>query len=171
MKRIMKGVITIIAPLPKTSGECYGAWQVVMAKGEGYGREIYGLAYAMSPTGRLISDRIYVSDDAIDGWKRAASKRRALPLDDFNHDHKNPDEYHTPDPEDDCKVYRSKEKEHLNFAYEANGSEGALLAAFTANHGATMSRAQEALKDPQFTADFESRMKSYFITMFPEWDG
>jgi hypothetical protein len=157
---IMKGVIKIVEPF-KLVGQCYDAWQVVSARGAGYGREIYGLAYALSPSRRLVSDRIYVSEDAIDGWRKASSKRKALPLDDYKHEHDDPNEYHTEDPYDDCKVYRGAGMEHLNFAYEANGSEDALLASLTASHARAMARV-----DPQFMEEFESRIFNNFNRAF-----
>jgi hypothetical protein len=172
MKQVMKGVIKIVAP-SKNSGPCYGAWQVVKANGEGYGRELYGLAYAMSPSGKLISDREQVSDDAIDGWKNAASKRKALPLDNLWHIHKTPESYHTDDPQDDCRTYSQwpgeKDINHLNFAYEANGSEGAILASLTANHATTLERAQGAVGDPSFAGAFETKIKKFFSIRFGSW--
>jgi hypothetical protein len=134
-------------------------------------------APAMGGNWILESDSANLKDvyftDAIDGWKNAASKRKALPLDNLWHIHKTPESYHTDDPQDDCRTYSQwpgeKDINHLNFAYEANGSEGAILSSLTANHATTLERAQGAVGDPSFAGAFETKIKKFFSVRFGSW--
>ena len=125
---IIKGMIGIRPP----AQPCWGAWEVEHAAGPGQGKILYGIAYALSPNGRLMADRRKVSADARDAWKSVAEKgaRKYMQFDDFE----NPK---TPIKDDDCKVYKGMRgwgKSHLNAAYETEGWENAKLAELQRSH-------------------------------------
>ena len=128
LNRILKGYIGIIIK----NNECHNAAVVAYAVGPGYGKEIYGLGYAMSPNGLLAPDRTVVSAQAQTAWKKAADKGRKR--------HKFDDKFEpkTPPREDDCIVHEFDHKEHLNYAYEAEGWERGMLQYLTAQHDAAM---------------------------------
>lgn len=129
---ILKGFIEIKKPDDRDTGECYGAAIVSLAAGPGYGKEIYGIGYALSPNGLLAPDRSMVSQEATTAWKSVANKgRKRQPFDDWKL--KN-----TPPTNDDCKLHSDPEKEHLNYAYEAEGWEKGLLKYLEAQHDAVM---------------------------------
>lgn len=135
----IRGVIQIREP----GQPCWGAWEVIASAGPGgadIARTVYGLGYALSPTGVIMPDRGTVSVPAKAAWARVASKgdRYALPLDDID----NPQ---TPDPQDDCKLYRGKSKStdpkenpYLQNAYQAQGWEQGMLKYLTAAHESFM---------------------------------
>ena len=135
-ERILKGFIEIKMPGDDT-GPCYDSAVVSLAAGPGFAKEIYGLGYALSPNGLLSSDRSTVSDEATASWKTVAEKgRKRREFDDISLP---VDQRRTPDfPDDDCKVHKSPEREHLNYAYEAEGWEKGLLSFLTAQHEATL---------------------------------
>jgi hypothetical protein len=114
--RIIRGYTSIKQP----SEPCNGAWEVKGSAGPGYGKLVYGVAYAASPTGILMSDRKSVSEPAQAGWKRARDQRISKELDDF-------EEPKTPDPSDDCEVYKAPGREFLNRSYEVQGWENDVL--------------------------------------------
>lgn len=92
----IKGFVRIMKP----KHPCNGAWEVKMIAGPGYGKQIYGVAYAMSPSKKLIPDRFSVSTDARDAWKGVAAKGKLKkePLDNYA-------DPKTPPKEDDCEVW------------------------------------------------------------------
>lgn len=132
--RILKGYIKIGG----SANSCQGAAIVAYAAGPGYGKELYGVAYAMSPTGLLAADRGAVSNSAGRAWAKAAdSGRGRRKFDDRYHRHSEEgNEYHTDDPKDDCSLHF--DRDHLNYAYEAEGWEKGLLDYLTAQHEETM---------------------------------
>jgi len=121
-------------------GPCAGAWMVSAVAGPGYRDTIYGLGYALSPSGLLVPDRSSVKSRARSAWKRDASSGRArIRLDDREHDHKEPgNEYHTDDPSDDCKLHLDPDNPQLDFAYNVSGEESNLLFTLAGNHEDTM---------------------------------
>lgn len=126
----MRGFISIRKP----AHPCDEAWEVIMSVGPGYGKLVYGLAYAMSPTGKLISDRASVSDDAQRGWQRAEKERISTELDSITPPHK------TPPKEDDCRLYNQPGKEFLDRAYVAQGWETGALKTLKVNHNKMVRR-------------------------------
>jgi hypothetical protein len=131
---ILRGFIDIGVPrrsdVTDKVGKCNGAWEVYHSAGPGYGKIVYGMGYALSPSGRLIPDRSSVSSDAFKGWTGAFnSSRPRIPLDDIEHQHQLPgNEYHTDDPSDDCSVYDLTDIDGgdvtvLNQAYDSEGWE------------------------------------------------
>jgi hypothetical protein len=116
---------------------CNNALQVKMVAGDG--KLMYGLGYEI--TGRLISDRTYVSKTARSGWKKQYSSGRGkYPLDDYE----NPQ---TPDPNDDCEVYKNDpDAAVLNNAYEKNNDYATLAAVMTANNERIVSLATSLTK-------------------------
>lgn len=129
-REVIKGVVVISPP----SNPCWNAWEVSNIAGRGLGKTLYGIAYAMTPDGMLMSDRNLVSPSARKAWaKAAASSRRRKPFDDVM----NPK---TPEREDDCIVhdYPRTPENPLNNAYEAEGWEAGLLQSLRSQHKATM---------------------------------
>jgi hypothetical protein len=139
---IIRGFIEV-GP-PEDRGPCYKAWEVKRSAGPGLGQLVYGIGFALSPSGLLIPDRGYVSPSASTGWQKQASKRPSHPLDNISaHNSHNrsarPHPHHTDDISDDCVVHDKEGKEHLDFAYEALGNESQLLSSMTQTHENIMS--------------------------------
>ena len=133
------GVVQISEP---KGAPCRGAWMIRAITGPG--KIMYGLAYAMSPTGLIVPDRSSVSPTAAAAWRgysTKASPENVLPLDDASMHtpsgkSKGPHPNHTPDPMDDC--FTSHDEEFLNAAYRGPGGEKALLDRLTNNHERAM---------------------------------
>jgi hypothetical protein len=143
VNHIIKGFIEVGKPKPMR-GNCNDAWQVYAAAGPGFGKIVYGVGYALSPTGKLIPDRGSVSDSAEAAWEKvSASSRKRKRLDDQRHQHDRVgNEYHTDDPSDDCKVlldFQGKDRQFLNYSYESEGWEKGLLSQLQANHESVIS--------------------------------
>jgi hypothetical protein len=146
------GVLTV-AP---TRHSCNGAWSVKAswAKNAGDGRLIYGLAYVISPNGKLIPDRTEVSDRAIKGWESAKNKGfQDKPLDDYTHKNCEKTKTHTDDESDDCVVHGLRMPEFLNYSYMIPDSEAekyaSLLSMMKKNHQ-NSPQAEDALLDAAF---------------------
>jgi hypothetical protein len=153
----VKGFIEVGPPrgVGLSAGPCNGAWMVYRSAGPGYGKIVYGVGFALSPTGRLIPDRLSVSDSAKVGWdKQFTGGRGRLPLDDIDA-HRNggsirPHPNHTDDPSDDCIVFKDLSYEddgasydndqQLNYSYDAVGWEVAELEKMMAQHDSLMSQ-------------------------------
>jgi len=127
VNRIVKGYIAVW-----NQTKCHGADIVAFSVGPGFGKEVYGMGYALSKNGLLTSDRGSVSGSARQAWKKVADSGRKR--------HKFDDELspQTPPKEDDCSVFHDEHKEHLNYAYEAEGWERDMLRYLEAQHEATM---------------------------------
>lgn len=119
---------------------CAGAWEVIRTAGPGYGKVLYGLAYALSPKGILMSDRHSVSKSAYGAWSKLSAKgRKSYPLDDINAD---PKDKKTPDDaSDDCDVHSKgdddcsgRDPDPLNKAYAAEGWEKGMLKKMKSTH-------------------------------------
>jgi hypothetical protein len=126
----LSAIVGFVKIAPPRGAPCRGAWQVKAIVGPG--KLVYGLAYAMSPTGVIVPDRSEVSDSASAAWKGYAAKtdpKNILPLDDADHPKsgtdKYHDKYHTEDPSDDC--YTAHAEDHLNAAYRGPGGESELI--------------------------------------------
>jgi len=145
---------------------CRGAWQV---KGiTGPGKIVYGIAYALSPTGLVVPDRSNVSPQASNAWKSYSAKigpKNILPLDDADHPKrgtdKHHDKHHTEDPQDDC--YTSHTEDHLNAAYRGPGGEGALLDRLMDAHEALMAKLKKQGID---TSELEAAILDAGYTKF-----
>ena len=134
-------------------GPCRGAWEVITSYYPGKGELLYKLAFALSPTGLLMSDRAEVSRGAQSRWRKISDTHSGLPLDDMEHPpgHDN----HTDDPEDDCVVLSGDGMKYLNYAYKADGTEGALLKTLEDRHA-------EVLEHPTFAdIDFMSEVGDF----------
>lgn len=135
--------VGIVGVKPPEIGECWGAWQVsYIAKAPGTpGGIMYPLAYALSPGGRLVSDRHVTSDGSSAGgglrgaatvwrrafdstgeetesaelWDREPSGRGRWRLDEP------PPHNRTPASKDDCELSSEYGKDHLNWAYAPVG--------------------------------------------------
>jgi hypothetical protein len=165
---VYKGIVQI---KPPTGGNCHGAWQVSAAAGPGLGKTLYGLGYALSPSGLLMSDRKNVSQSARGAWSKVfSSSRKKLPLDDSSmHDsagnsiayHPN----HTPETDDDCAAFSVETGEQLNYAYEKEGWEDGLLNFLEKNHEMTMS------EFAQIGRDWPGNLEEIIWTFAPDfWD-
>lgn len=136
----IRGVIQIREP----ANPCWKAWEVIASAGPGgadIARTVYGIAYALSPSGIIMPDRTTVSPPAKAAWAGVAAKgeRKVLPLDDISLP---VEKRRTPNlPDDDCELYRGKSKStdpsknpQLQNAYVATGKEKSMLAYLTAVH-------------------------------------
>ena len=141
---VIKGIIKIA---PSDKGNCWGAWEVQVAAAPNSGKHAkltYALGYAMSDSGRLMSDRSTVSIDAKNAWRRIfqGDKRTALRLDDVNHMHWAPgNEYHTDTSRDDCRLYWGKSGNtspesnlHLQHAYESLPTDATIMRLLSTQH-------------------------------------
>lgn len=142
----LRGLMKVAAPRPG-KGNCNGAWEVTgsWAKNKGSdGRMVYGIGFAMSPSGILMPDRMSVSQSARGGWGGLASKGfPSEPLDDWKHEKCGAGglNTHTPaDSSDDCYVHGDPKEPHIDRTYEHPGRDAWLttLAAMEANHEDTM---------------------------------
>ena len=129
LDKVIKGYIKIYNI---DDGTCYNTTLVDTIAGPGFGKELYSLGYAMSPTGLLAPARNSVSPEATAAWKKAADRGRKRHKFD---DAENPK---TPPPEDDCPVFSEPDREHIDYAYEADGTEQTLVTNLKANHEATI---------------------------------
>lgn len=135
---VFKGFISIEKP----ETPCNRAWEVKMSAGPGIGKVVYGVGYALSPSGILIPDRMSVSGPAQGGWSKQGDRKKK-PLDNVDHPPTGSDpfhdEHHTEKTTDDCKTYPSREGlDFLNYSYEAEGWEKGALNTLKKNHTAAM---------------------------------
>jgi hypothetical protein len=164
---VIKGYLQV-GPPPTTvgtmnqidTGECYGSWMVYKSAGPGMGKYVYGLGYALSPSGLLIPDRETVSPTAREGWKKQAAKRGKKPLDDITlpvHSRRTPN-----DPHDDCSP---QDEDALNYAYEGGPDDERLLRLLTAEHGRMMSALGPAEEQVEYWLDSQGS-KFFWGNMF-----
>ncbi len=149
VESVLKGFLEAGIPR-KRDGNCNGAWQVYRAAAPGHGKVLYSIGYALSPNGQLFADRGSVSPDAQSAWTKVfRGGRERKRFDDIYHVHNNVDDYHTDEPEDDCKIYRGKGKDakYLNYSYESEGWEQGVLSQLRANHEETMSKVKQFAPD------------------------
>lgn len=133
---VSRGYIRITRP----DKPCNGAWEVTSAWGPGIGKTVYGLGFALSPTGLLMPDRLGVLPPAVAGWKKQTG-RTMKALDNHKHPPKGTDPFHdahhTEDPTDDCRMNKDG-IDFLNYSYEAQGWEKGMLDSMVARHEETM---------------------------------
>jgi hypothetical protein len=136
--QVIKGYVVVG---PQILSRCDDSWMVYKSAGPGYGREVYGLGYSLSPTGKLSPDRESVSRSAQFGWAAQVGKRPSTQFDDMSHSHDMPgNEYHTDDTADDCQVYQHGDDEIfvppevLNRSYERVAQDSTLAKTMTMNH-------------------------------------
>lgn len=138
------GAVRGLMQIKKSGDPCWEAWEVIGSAGPGgadIARTVYGLAYAMSPSGVVMSDRGSLSAAAKASWARVAASgaREALPLDDISLPR---EQRRTPDFDgDDCSMYRGKSRgsapeknPYLQYAYKAQGWERGMMNFLTAAH-------------------------------------
>jgi hypothetical protein len=148
------GVVVGYVKLNKPAEPCNDAWKVIGSWGPGMGAVVYDLALALSPTGRLMSDRFSVSPGARSRWEKISAARgdaAILPLDD---EYAPPAKQLTPDEEgDDCElrvpIKRGGPDPLLDRAYVATGDEIAKKEAMVARHEEVM--AEVMMIDPDET--------------------
>ena len=141
------GIVVGYIKIGKPSEPCSDAWKVIGSWGPMMGEVVYDLALALSPTGRLVSDRVSVSGRARTRWEKLRTSRGAmtggglsLALDD---EYAPSESQLTPDdPNDDCRLYQPMRKGGpdpiLDRVYVATGSEAAKKEAMMANHEEAM---------------------------------
>lgn len=138
---IVKGYISIRQPNESTP--CNGAWEVTFSAGPRLGDIVYGVGFALSPTGILMPDRKSVSPRARRRWEKEGDRRVMKPLDDFKHPPVDPernnhhDRYHTEDSSDDCRM-NPDGVDFLNYSYQSTGDEKGMLADMRRLHTETM---------------------------------
>lgn len=105
------------------SGPCNNSWEIAFSVGPGFGKEVYGAAYAYVKkhgSGQLTSDRQHVSALAQDAWMKAFKSAR--PRHEFDDLTAPADQKKTPDdPTDDCVLHTDdsgKSLIQLNHSYE-----------------------------------------------------
>lgn len=122
LKDCIVGRVHIVKP----EAPCWDAMKVASVAGPG--KLMYGLAYALSPSGLLISDREpeAMTAQSISAWRNMATKssRGRKKLDNIAAPA-------TPEPEDDCDI---RPEEFLNYAYESEGWEGETLRSLQTEH-------------------------------------
>ncbi len=126
LKEYMVGWVQVVKP----KDPCWDAMMIASIAGPG--KLMYGIAYALSPSGRLISDRDYMTNAAFSAWRNMSAKgtRGKKKLDNVNAPS-------TPEPVDDCAVLKD---DFLNYAYEAEGWEMGVLETMSDNHEAVIAR-------------------------------
>lgn len=130
---IFRGMIRIRRP----EAPCNGAWEVKFSatKNKGEGGLAYAVGYALAhPEMMLIPDRTFVSAAARRSWSSQFEKGRpSLKLDDL-------EDPRTPDPKDDCKVYKDEDAETIDRSYKTIGNEYGIYGAMSRAHHETMIR-------------------------------
>ena len=121
LKKYIVGRVQVLKPMEP----CWDAMMIASIAGPG--KLMYGVAYALSPSGFLISDRDSMTPDAVSAWKRMVAKRDRgkKKLDDIHPPHQ------TPEPEDDCVL---RPEDFLNYAYESQGWEEGELRLMQGEH-------------------------------------
>ena len=120
-----RGYISIRQPVEP----CNKAWIVVGSWGRGLGDVVYPIGFALSPSGRLISDRGSASIGAMSRWQIYYDDRgwKKLPIDDVEHPPENAsdfhDKHHTEKTSDDCRAYAIEKPalDYLNYTYDPKG--------------------------------------------------
>lgn len=131
---IVVGYIVIAKP-PSKRTPCNGAWEVKFSVGPG--AVVYGVGYALSPSGILMPDRRSVSARAVGGWLKQSGRANKtldnVDAHDSSMDHPN----HTDDTSDDCRMNDSG-VDALNRSYEIIAGEREMLAVMMKRHNETM---------------------------------
>lgn len=125
LRAALKGCVVGRVQVKSPEDPCWDAMMIASIAGPG--KLMYGLAYALSPSGLLISDRDSMTPQAVSAWSGMARKggRGKKKLDDVDPPHA------TPGTEDDCKL---RPEEFLNYAYESEGWEAGTLQGMVAEH-------------------------------------
>jgi len=120
-------------------GTCQGAWEVNAVAGSA--KESYAIAYASSPSGRIMPDRRQVSDSALASWTRIFSGgRQKFPLN------------------GNCRTYDSTMRpgtQPLNFAYGSIRWEADFVQTLQNNHQQTFKNViDNSSGDPPLTIKY-----------------
>ena len=142
---VIVGMVSVVEPFDYY-GNCADAREVALSAGPGYGKQVYGAAYAIasrkSKSGMLMSDRNTVSPAARRGWRNAySSTRKKVELDDGT---KTPD-----DSWDDCQLYSNIDPDSpaLNHAYKPEGWEDGMLSKMESVHSKVIKTIEEFSKE------------------------
>jgi hypothetical protein len=158
MTQVVKGLVRIQPP----PAACDDAWQTSYTVGPRLGKLVYGLGYALSPSGKLMASRekggsgeAKVTASAQGGWSKVFQKKDRIGrrLDDIELPR---DKRLTPDdPSDDCILQDPKAGENpINYSYKAEGWEASALYALEAAHDQVMTEIP-----PEFQAAFIARLE------------
>ena len=160
LHRVMQGIIEI----SKTRDPCNGAWEIERSaiKNKGEGGLIYGLAFAMSPTGILTPSRGSVSQRAQQGWIQQKG-RNGKPFDHAGMPQNQ-------DPSDDCRLHNDYDLckgghidlDSHNRSYEEEGWESALFSKLEEAHESTF----DQLDSPAATTItnlFQQYVEGFFV--------
>ena len=114
-----------LVQIKNPSHECWDAKEIAGISGPG--KIMYGVAYATSPSGLIISDRKSMTKQAISAWKGLSNKnsRERKPLDNPPPNNK------TDEKIDDCDM---REEDFLNYAYAEEGYERSMYETMKKNH-------------------------------------
>lgn len=159
MTQVIKGLVKIQAP----PGPCDDAWQTRYTVGPGLGKLVYGLGYALSPSGKLMASRekgrageAKVTASAQGGWAKAFQKKDRIGrrLDDIELPQ---DRRLTPDdPTDDCVLQDPKGEDNpINYSYKAEGWETGALRSLRAVHRQVMAEIP-----PEFQKAFIAKLET-----------
>lgn len=128
------GVVEVGA-IDEDNGQCLGAWEVKGVAGPGLAEVLYGIGFALSPTGLLSPDRRTVSKKAARVWERQfAMGRERVAFEPFSGG-----------GAASCMRYRDKAPA-LDFAYRAEGWEKAMLRRLSTEGLLAVSRAKTITK-------------------------
>jgi len=133
---------------------CNGAWEVNKSWGPGYGKLVYDMGYALSPSGILIPDRTRVSAKAQMGWIKASAKYKKEELSDT-----------------DCTTYKKEDEQHLNYSFDRSGELSSLqsrLKSMQNAHNDVKNKIKEAGQDPRsFEQALNAVSSSTFMSAVP----
>lgn len=137
-----------MAIIGKPDESCDGAWEINMIAGPG--KLVYGVAYAMSPSHKIIPDRSAVSATARDAWKNQYEKNKnKTELDDLKNTK-------TPDEKDNCNLWADKNDpaaKYLDNAYAGNFDPSSYVGV----HKKCLSALEGIVSDSQHGFDFDAK--------------
>lgn len=145
-KLFVKSVVGFASVGQYGRGDCNNAWMVELMAGKGFGKILYGCCYAAAHPNDLIADRMSVTSDASQAWKKAFNSGRPKKQLDTRPGEKmqiTPD-----DPTDDCDLHvpsdedcKGRDRPWLNYSYSAMGWEVPLLKNLETTHKETLKQA------------------------------
>lgn len=130
---VIVGVIEVGEIEYEERGPCLGSWQVSRVAGPRYAELLYGLGFALSPKGLLTSDRNEVALGAEKVWARqhamGRTRRQLAPM----------------SAKSNASCFGYEDALDLNYVYEAEGWERALLRRLELRTSLPLSRLKTSL--------------------------
>lgn len=139
LEQAFAGAVVAYVEIAPPDEPCLGAYKIAAIVGPG--KLAYGMAYALSPSGLIISDRSSMTPKAMSAWKNMTSKMKPGSRDVYALD--NIEAPKTKTKKDDCTFWAGED--HLNAAYGGEGGEVAELAAMERRHWAVKKRLSKLL--------------------------